>query len=203
MNNKTIYLHRNATTHKVFYVGIGNSNRPYSKCRSNEWKEVVARDGYTIEIIEENLSQDEAEEREIDLIGLIGRKDLGLGELVNQTNGGRGTRGFVSTKEHKEAISKANSGENNGMYGVRITGKDHHQYGVEHTKERRIKAMLTRRRKRITDKNYFKLVEDIQNKINKTLKITRAELMAKYDVRLEFLNTHIKKVRNNNIIKTN
>ena len=91
MNNKTVYLHRRLSDNVVFYVGLGNSNRPYQKLlqqRTQEWRNEVNRYGYNVEILHTGLSEEEGANIEMDLIELIGRKDLGLGTLINKTNGG-------------------------------------------------------------------------------------------------------------------
>ena len=89
--NKVVYIHRKKTNMEIFYVGIGNINRPYQKGikdRNKFWHNTVNKYGYVIEIIRTKLSKKEAFDIEKDLIELIGRKDIGLGTLVNLTNGG-------------------------------------------------------------------------------------------------------------------
>lgn len=88
--NKVVYLHRKATDNTVFYVGIGNPDRPKSKERSIVWHRTVNKHGYTIEVIRRGLTKEEACSIEVDLIELIGRRDLGKGTLVNLTDGGEG-----------------------------------------------------------------------------------------------------------------
>lgn len=103
--NKVVYLHRKRTNGDVFYVGIGNPNRPYQKAptsRSVVWHRVVNKHGYYIEIIREGLSKKEACEIEVDLIELIGRRDKGSGTLVNLTDGGEGNLG--SKANNKEIL---------------------------------------------------------------------------------------------------
>jgi len=94
--NKVVYLHRKKTNNEVFYVGMGNERRARSKERSEYWKRTVSKHGYYIEIVERGLSIEEAIESEIALIELIGRRDLGLGSLVNLTDGGEGGCGYVN-----------------------------------------------------------------------------------------------------------
>lgn len=51
-----VYLHRNALTGVVFYIGKGASNRAYAKAyRSKIWKS-SAKCGYTVEFLAENLT---------------------------------------------------------------------------------------------------------------------------------------------------
>ncbi len=89
--NKVVYIHRKATDGTIFYVGIGNPSRAKNRYYRNRfWKATVKKHGHTIHIIERNISWKDACESEIALIELIGRRDLGLGTLVNLTDGGDG-----------------------------------------------------------------------------------------------------------------
>lgn len=90
----SLYFHINSVKNEIFYVGIGNSKRPYTKHhRNNFWFNIVNKYNYIVDIIEENLTWEEACEREIFYISKIGRRDLCKGPLVNMTNGGEGSRG--------------------------------------------------------------------------------------------------------------
>ena len=94
--NKVVYIHRKKTNGEIFYIGIGNPDRPYQKyaaCRSVVWHRVVNKYGYDIEVIRKDLTKQDALNIEMDLIELIGRRDLGLGTLVNLTDGGDGVTG--------------------------------------------------------------------------------------------------------------
>lgn len=91
MNNNCLYFYINIVKYEIFYVGIGNEDRPYSKYNRNEhWHNTVNKYEYIIVIIKNNLSWNEACELEKYYIKQIGRKDLGLGTLVNWTDGGDG-----------------------------------------------------------------------------------------------------------------
>lgn len=107
MNNKCIYLHKKKGTDEVFYVGMGNELR--SRCkqgRSDWWWRVVNKYGYDIDIVITGLSWEEAIEKEIETIALYGRKDKGLGSLVNHTDGGEGGYGMRFTDEMIERRRK-------------------------------------------------------------------------------------------------
>lgn len=106
-NNTCVYRHRRLDTNKIFYIGIGNKKRPYiSKGRNKYWKNITNKINYTIEIIAENLSWENACELEELLIFEYGRKDLNLGDLVNMTDGGEGAIGYKHLEETKLSISK-------------------------------------------------------------------------------------------------
>jgi hypothetical protein len=89
--NKVVYLHRRNDDLSIFYVGMGSKKRPYSKReRNNYWNNIVKKHGYYTEIVADNLSVEDAYELEMFLISELGRKDLGIGRLVNLTDGGDG-----------------------------------------------------------------------------------------------------------------
>lgn len=107
-----VYQHLRKTDNEVFYIGIGNNIRPHIKSgRSSFWKNEINKHDYIIKILSDNLEWSEAQQAEIELIKLYGRRDLGLGLLVNLTDGGDGAPGCVPTQEHRDKISKALKGK--------------------------------------------------------------------------------------------
>jgi hypothetical protein len=106
-NNYVVYKHLKPDG-EVFYIGMGKPYRPrYKHGRSSSWNNTVKKHGYTVEILFKNLSLEEAIELEISLIKAYGRKDLGLGTLVNLTDGGD-RRSY--TEEQKKQLSISNKG---------------------------------------------------------------------------------------------
>lgn len=111
--NKCVYFHINPLKNCIFYVGMGSIKRPYVKSgRSNHWKAVTKKYGYIVNIVEENLTEKEAFEREKFYINKIG-----LRKLVNLTEGGKGLNGnkwvteeirrkMKKLKPHKNYIKK-------------------------------------------------------------------------------------------------
>ena len=60
-----VYLHKNASDGKVFYVGKGTGKRAWSKKRQDYWHEHVDRvGGFSVDVIESDLSELEALYRE-------------------------------------------------------------------------------------------------------------------------------------------
>jgi hypothetical protein len=101
-----VYIHRrndidNSFTN-VFYVGIGKDiKRAYHKRkndRSDFWRKIVAKSGYSIEITHTDLCWEEACSIEKYLICFYGRRDLNNGNLCNLTDGGDGSFGHVNSK---------------------------------------------------------------------------------------------------------
>lgn len=140
MRKYYVYHHYRKDTGEIFYVGVGHSKRAYSKqSRNNYWHNIVNKCGYTIKIVKQDLTWEEACKEEKRLIKLYGRKDLGLGTLVNMTDGGDGTIGVVRSDEYKKNISirmkKQNAKEGNPCYG--LYGKEHPAYGNTFNEEQR------------------------------------------------------------------
>lgn len=104
-----VYRHIRKDNNKVFYVGLGSfKQRATSKTgRTRHWRSIVAKAGYTVEIVAENLSRKEAVDLECLLI-----KEYG-DQLCNVTKGGDvGCLGYKHSEEAKKRIGKASIGRN-------------------------------------------------------------------------------------------
>lgn len=114
-----VYEHLRNDTNEVFYVGIGKTEkRAYRKDnRTQYWKRIVEKVGYTVNIIYKDIEHQEAKKIEILLIEKYGRKDLGTGNLVNLTDGGEGTLGSIKSEETKQKMSEKQKGEKNHFFG--------------------------------------------------------------------------------------
>jgi hypothetical protein len=114
-----VYLHKRNDTNEIFYVGIGKSERrAYRKDnRTQYWKNIVKKVGYNIDILVSDTSWKDACKIEKLLIEKYGRKDLGLGNLINMTDGGDGSIGLIVSEETKEKLRKGHIGEKNPMFG--------------------------------------------------------------------------------------
>ena len=135
-----VYKHIRLDSGETFYIGIGNdkdykrANKKYQ--RTKIWHNIVKKAGYKIEIIFDNITWEEACQKEKELIEYYGRRDSGSGTLVNMTAGGEGIPGF---KHSKESILKT---INSGGYKNRNKFKDHMKgltyeqiYGEEKARE--------------------------------------------------------------------
>lgn len=108
-----LYLHKKPNG-EIFYVGIGNSQRPYFKYRNNKYWTNVAKKhpDYIVEILEQDLTWQEACQKEIALIQQYKRWCDG-GTLTNITIGGDGTKGRIVTDELKEIYRQKSLGNKN------------------------------------------------------------------------------------------
>lgn len=110
MNDKVVYLHRKESDYSVYYVGMGELRRAYTKHSRNKWwKHTFKKYGLIVDIIAENLSIEDAYELEMFLIEEIGRKDKGLGNLVNLDDGGEGATGHIPTENARRKLSERTS----------------------------------------------------------------------------------------------
>ena len=138
MENNVVYIHKRKDTNEVFYVGIGDEKRPYKKKGRNiHWQRIVQKHGYDVHIIHTNLTWLNACEIEKKLISEYGRKDLGLGYLVNMTNGGEGAFGRVVKDKTRKQLSDLMTG--------RYTGEDNPFYGKTHSEETILKMLNTKK----------------------------------------------------------
>lgn len=130
-----IYRHRRLDTNEIFYIGLGSSKyyaRAVTKYSRNIlWTNIISKTEYSIEILVEKLTKEDAKELEMFLIELYGRRDLGTGCLANFTNGGDGISG-LSEEGRQRKIDKM-SGENNHNFGKK--GEESIHYGVKRSKE--------------------------------------------------------------------
>lgn len=126
-----VYQHIRLDTNEVFYIGIGKTKyRVFDKrSRNKYWHHIVNKAGYRIDIIAEGITWEEACQKEKELIEYYGRKDLGLGPLVNMTEGGEGTLGRIMSEmtkqkrygkklseETKQRISNAQKGKKRKLH---------------------------------------------------------------------------------------
>ncbi|MCX2486588.1 NUMOD3 domain-containing DNA-binding protein [Pedobacter sp. MR2016-24] len=107
-----VYTHTRKDKNEIFYVGIGSDDNNYSRAktthkRSNYWKNITSKTDYTIDIIEDNISWNQAVNKEIELIKFYGRSNTGTGILCNLTDGGEGCNGRRHTEATKEKMRVA------------------------------------------------------------------------------------------------
>lgn len=106
-----VYIHKRASDGKPFYVGKGNKYRAWvTKGRNNWWEKVVLKHGFTVEIVYEKLTEEEAFQCEKDVI--LEFNYFGY-PLVNLTTGGEG--GSNPSIETRIKQSRAKVGKYKGL----------------------------------------------------------------------------------------
>ena len=105
-----VYRHIRLDTNQPFYIGIGSDKTYYRANNKNQrnihWKRVFAKADYEVEIMLDDLTWEQACEKEKEFIKLYGRINYG-GILTNMTDGGDGALGLCFTKESKEKLSNS------------------------------------------------------------------------------------------------
>lgn len=128
-HNYTVYMHKNKINGKV-YIGITKRNPQYrwndGKGYNNQYfKKAIQKygfDNFEHLILYKNLTQKEAEQKEIELISYYKSSERNFG--YNISKGGMVNNGVPCKEETKQKISKANRGIKNGMYGKHHTEEE-------------------------------------------------------------------------------
>lgn len=131
-----VYRHIRLDKNIPFYIGIGVGYRANQKHkRSLYWQRIVSKYGYRIEIIMDDLTWEQAVEKEKEFIKLYGRKDKKQGPLANLTDGGEGMLGFIVSEKTKNKLSADRKGicprpagwkmPQSGIEKMRISNKGH------------------------------------------------------------------------------
>jgi hypothetical protein len=102
-----VYGHYRNDTNQLFYIGKGTGDRAWHTRRRNKyWNNIVKKHGFTVKILEDGLTEEQAFETEKKLIAQVG-----LENLANLTEGGDGfTSKFLKERfkdpEHRKKISE-------------------------------------------------------------------------------------------------
>jgi hypothetical protein len=110
MKEYYVYQHSIKSTGQIFYIGIGNKNRPYTtQGRNKKWIEITQRHEYKVKILHTYKTVERARLKEIELIKKYGRIDKGTGILANKTDGGEWMHGCVynHSQERGDKISSS------------------------------------------------------------------------------------------------
>jgi hypothetical protein len=171
-----VYEHRRADTGAVFYVGKGRKSRASNlNNRGRYWNNVAnGAGGLTIHYPAKDLDEELALFAEMELIDVYRRRGV---RIVNISDGGEGTQGWVPSEETRRKIGEANKstpkarGERHGMYGKkhsaeslakmsasqkgRLAGEKHPFYGRHHSEESKAKVSASRKGKCVGADNPF------------------------------------------------
>jgi hypothetical protein len=155
-----LYRHIRLDKNEPFYIGIGsnpNYRRAYTKNKRNKyWHNIVSTTDYRVEIMLDDISWEEACEKEMEFISMYGRKDNKSGILCNMTNGGDGTFGRSLSKETKDLISKARIGSKHSEETKLKMSID--RKGRTLSEEARLKVSKATKGKKKTQEQYEKMI---------------------------------------------
>ena len=176
--------------YEPFYIGKGkgdrikvhlreDANSSYNPHKVRKIQKIIKETGNNpiIYKLNENLEEQEAHSKEVELIKFIGRNDLKLGPLLNLTDGGEGSsgairspeaiakavesrKGYKPSEETKRRISESNIGRTI-TEEQRVNLSEAHK-GIKHSEEtkKRLKELSTGR----------KHTKEAKDKISKTHK---------------------------------
>ncbi len=104
-----VYMHIRNDNDQIFYVGIGKDRyrSGEKRGRSRWWLAITNKYGYSVKLISEDITREEAIYTEKYLIAFYGRADLKTGNLVNMTDGGEGMSGHKPSEETRHKLSVA------------------------------------------------------------------------------------------------
>jgi hypothetical protein len=102
-----VYGHYKADTGELFYIGKGKGKRAWrSWGRSTYWKRVANKHGWTVKILEDNLTEEEAYAKEMLLI-----EETGIDNLVNTRQGGYGYTSEIANKQWQDPTLRSKISE--------------------------------------------------------------------------------------------
>ena len=138
MNHYLVYKHIRKDNNKVFYIGCsGNYNRPYDfKRRTTLWKEAFKETEIKVEIIEVNLSKQEALDLELNLIkshdGLVnlygnGYKSWNVGKKLSKQH-------RLNLKKNSGVARKVICTKTNKVYPSIVDASKDSIYSMPHVK---------------------------------------------------------------------
>lgn len=109
MNDFYVYAHLASSTRakgELFYIGKGRGKRAWRDTDRNDyWHKIVAKYGYSVQILADNLSEQQAFELEKAFILISGRE-----VLCNMTDGGDGVSGHIHSPETRKKLSDSHVG---------------------------------------------------------------------------------------------
>lgn len=117
-----VYGHYRKDDGTLFYIGKGkrakgdrNKRSRIRNGRSELWKRIVAKHGFFVKILFDNLTEEEAFKIEIELIKKYGKMSEG-GQLANICDGGEGVAGRPNEKRKKVYVYRYKTGKFVGEY---------------------------------------------------------------------------------------
>jgi hypothetical protein len=165
-----VYRHIRIDKNEPFYVGIGMTLiRPYEKrSRSKHWMN-IAKIGYEIEILFEDIEWNEACKKEIEFIELYGRViDKKGGTLVNLTKGGEGTLGYDNGNHFWKGKNIYPHMIDAIVKNAKLRVKEKNGfYGKKHSEETKNKISIANKSKLVGGKNpqAKKVINLVTNKV--------------------------------------
>lgn len=176
--NNVVYCHKKKDDGGIFYIGIGSEKRAYRKTgRTDFWKRIVDKHGFTVSITHKNLIWEEACVIEKYLVSFYGKINDG-GVLCNITDGGEGAFGRKTSDNTKNKIRNSLLGRNHSeeakaKMSQSRKGKPSSFKGKSFSEESKRKISNSKKGT-ISPKRGIKLSEETIEKMRKSLKGRKA-----------------------------
>lgn len=143
MNFYTYIYYDPSRRNEPIYVGMGQKKRAWVHLRAKRKSPFIQR----LQFMKKNnispvigiyadLDKEFALFLEEELITKFGRKDLGLGSLLNLTNGGEGGTGRKWSEEQRLACSVSKIGDKNPLFGTKRSDETKLKIGKSQPKKR-------------------------------------------------------------------
>lgn len=161
------------------YIGI-TSQKPNRRWRKNGygykdhiyfWRAIqkYGWDNFKHEILFNNLTKEEAQQKEVDLIFLYKSNYSDYGYNLS-VGGESGSKGYKYNDEQKKQMSEIHKGEKNGMYGKHHTKETIEKERVKHLRENLSqetiqKMSLAKKGKKRDRQSVEKQIASISNKV--------------------------------------
>lgn len=176
-NNYIVYMHTSPNNKR--YIGI-TSQEPERRWRKNGegykdhlyfWRAIqkYGWDNFRHDILYVNLTKEEAEKKEIELIANYNSNNIYFG--YNMSIGGEsGSKGYKYTDEQRSRLSEIRKGEKNGMYGKHHSKETIEKERMSHLRENLsedtiYKMSIAKRGKKRDRKSVEKQIATISNKV--------------------------------------
>jgi len=124
-----VYVHFKTDTLEPFYIGKGSGRRMTQHSnRSIYWKRIVAKHGYTGDILSRFTTHEEALKYEVEMIAFFRSEGF---KLCNLTDGGDGTVGYKRSDELNERVAAKNRGQKRSEEAIKRISLAHLNYSEE------------------------------------------------------------------------
>ena len=139
------YLRQNNGSFRIgtpYYVGIASRpNRPFERHMCP-----VPKDKAYVRILKSGLTRQQAASWEKTYIDKFGRKDLGIGILLNRTNGGDGSPGHIVSRHIVERIASVHRGKTISQETRRRISEARRGRPISEEQKEKIRQALTGRK---------------------------------------------------------
>jgi len=125
-----VYRHIRLDKNTPFYIGRGTKARVFNThcqeykrayiktigVRTKHWQNIFNISEIQVDILYETTNFEEIKLKETEFIRMYGREDLGLGTLINLSDGGEGISGYVMSETTKAKKSGSNNKGSKPVY---------------------------------------------------------------------------------------